>query len=79
MSADQGSGDAVTDAADDRVAREEITRLIEHGHAVALMDAWSTHGQSCVYVFRIVDMVADEGASMTAQQFARSLQEEASK
>lgn len=79
MSADQGSGDAVNDAADDRRAREEIFHLIADGCAVALMNAWSVHGQSCAHTDSIIDHVAVEGSSMTAQQFARSLQEEASK
>lgn len=68
------------ETADDRRARNEITRLIEDGCAVDLMNAWTTHGQSCAYTDGIIDHVASEGLTgVTAQQFARQLQDEAGK
>lgn len=60
-------------------AVEEIQRIISSGQAQELLDAWYVHSQSCAYTDGIIDHVAVEGSEMTAQQFARSLQEEASK
>lgn len=59
--------------------RDYVLTLLRNGRAADLMDAYSTHTQSCAYVFGIIDHVAAEGSSITAQQFARSLQEEAAK
>lgn len=61
------------------VAGDYTLSLLRAGKAEELMDAYSTHGQSCAYVGGIIDHVAAEGASMTAQEFARSLIEERSK
>jgi hypothetical protein len=41
--------------------------------------AWSLCGQTWPYLAGIIDHVAEEGSSMTAQEFARSLQEESHK
>jgi hypothetical protein len=57
-------------------ARDYVMALLAQGKAEDLMDAYSTHNQSCTYLFGIIDHVAAEGSSMTAQEFARSLQEE---
>lgn len=53
-----------------------VMSLLARGKAEELADAYSTHNQSCAYLAGIIDHVAKEGSSMTAQEFARSLQEE---
>lgn len=63
----------------DTVGREYVASLVDAGHAAGLMDAYSFYGQTWHYLASIIDHVAEEGSSMTAQEFARSLQEESYK
>lgn len=60
-------------------AREHVEALLEQGRAEDLMDAWSLYGQTWPYLAGIIDHVARESSGMTAQEFARSLQEESYK
>lgn len=60
-------------------AASHVTALLRAGKAEELMDAYSFFGQTWHYLAGIIDHVAEEGASMTAQEFARSLQEESFK
>jgi hypothetical protein len=60
-------------------ARRYVAALVAEGRAEDLMWAYSFYGQSWPYLAGIIDHVAAEGSSMTAQEFARSLQEESGK
>lgn len=66
----------MSEPTDDTRARAHVLALLEQGRAEDLMDAWSLYGQTWPYLAGIIDHVAEEGSSMTAQEFARSLQEE---
>lgn len=61
------------------IAREYVASLVEAGKAEALMDAYSEHYQSCHYVYGIVQHVAEEGVSLSAQDFAKNLLDDWSK
>lgn len=63
----------------DNWERDHVLELVATGRSRELLEAWSDHNQSCAYLTGIIDHVAAEGSSMTAQEFARSLQEEGSK
>jgi hypothetical protein len=69
----------VSEPTDDKWARAYVAGLVEQGRAEELMEAWSLYGQTWPYLAGIIDHVAEEGSSMTAQEFARSLQEESHK
>jgi hypothetical protein len=69
----------VSEPTGDACAREHIAALLGQGRAEDLMEAWSLYGQTWPYLAGIIDHVAEEGSSMTAQEFARSLQEESHK
>jgi len=60
-------------------AREQIQSLIDEGYAKDLMATWSYCEQSCNYVYRIVEHVAEEGTTLSAQDFARNLLDDWSK
>lgn len=60
-------------------AREHVMELLADGNGQDLLEAWSLWGQTWPYLAGIIDRVAAEGSSMTAQEFARSLQEESHK
>lgn len=56
-----------------------VNALLREGRAELLMEAYSFYGQTWGYLAGIINHVAAEGSSMTAQEFARSLQEESHK
>lgn len=56
-------------------AREELLKMIENGNAVAILETYDDHHLSCGYVYGLINEVAENGSSMTAQEFARALQE----
>src|SRR5574341_1280630 len=56
-----------------------LTELIRQDRADEVIAAWSAHGQSCADTDGIIDEVAAGGTAMTAQELARSLQEERTK
>jgi hypothetical protein len=60
-------------------AAAELSQMIEQGRAAEVLEAYDDHHLSCGYVAGIISHVAAEGSEMTAQEFARSLQEEAQK
>lgn len=57
-------------------ARQYVAALVAQGHAEALLEAYGFYGQTWPYLASIIDLTAAEGSGMTAQEFARSLQEE---
>lgn len=61
------------------LARAYVNYLVRTGKAGDLMDAYSDHNQSCHYVYSIVQAVAEEGTTISAQDFARNLMEDWSK
>lgn len=67
----------LTDSVEERAAREYLEDLINAGRAREVMDAYSIHGQSCAYVFDIVNHMAydseDPGIDPTVREFARNL------
>ena len=67
---------------DELMAREYIQAMIDQGHAIALMDAFSEHSQSCHYVYGILQHLAyevDSGISDEIVNFARNLLDDWSK
>jgi hypothetical protein len=75
-------GESVTDSADERAAREFLEDLIAGGRAVEIMHAYSEHGQSCSYVYGILQHVAhevDSGVDPEIVNFARNLLDDWSK
>jgi hypothetical protein len=56
-------------------AKEILLGLIEEGVA----DAYCNHYQSCAYIYDIVRHVAEEGTTLSAQDFARNLLDDWSK
>lgn len=75
-------GEAETIDEDERIAREYIKSLIREGKAKDIMDAYSSHMQSCYYVHDIIMSVAyDESLHMAegVKAFARNLLDDWSK
>lgn len=68
---------------DELVARMYVETIVNSGGAIGLMDAYSTHNQSCNYVYGILQHVAyDEtegGIDPAVRVFARNLLDDWSK
>jgi hypothetical protein len=54
-------------------AERHLNELMRQGKAREILDTWSFCNQSCDYVYGIVRHVAEEGTSISAQDFARNL------
>ena len=60
-------------------AKAYLEALINGGRAGAVADADCEHYQSCAYIYYIVRHVAEDGTTLSAQDFARNLLDDWSK
>ena len=60
-------------------AKAYLEALIGGGRAEAVADAYYEHYQSCAYIYDIVRHVAEEGTTLSAQDFARNILDDWSK
>lgn len=67
----------MTDSTEERAAREYLEDLINAGRAREIMETYSLHGQSCQYVYSIVEHTAfdsvDSNLDPAVKEFARNL------